>query len=161
MNLLYSLQLDLTMEITWKQLSFEQLSNVDLYKILQLRAAVFIIEQNCIYQDLDDKDFKSHHVCAYSGNDLVAYTRVLPAGLSYEEVSIGRVVTSVKARGKGIGKLLMEKSIETAYALFGNVDIKISAQFYLLKFYQSLGFVEQGEVYLEDNIEHIQMVKLA
>ena len=149
------------MEITWKQLSFEQLSNVDLYKILQLRAAVFVIEQNCIYQDLDDKDFKSYHVCAFSGDDLLAYTRVLPAGLSYDEVSIGRVVTSVKARGKGIGKLLMEQSIATAYELYGKTDIKISAQFYLLKFYQSLGFVEEGSVYLEDNIEHIQMVKPA
>ena len=149
------------MEITWKQLSFEQLSNIDLYKILQLRAAVFVIEQNCIYQDLDDKDFKSYHVCAFSGDDLLAYTRVLPAALSYDEVSIGRVVTSVKARGKGIGKLLMEQSIATAYELYGKTDIKISAQFYLLKFYQSLGFVEEGAVYLEDNIEHIQMVKPA
>lgn len=147
------------MEITWKQLSFEQLSNVDLYKILQLRAAVFVIEQNCIYQDLDDKDFKSYHVCAFNGDDLVAYTRVLPVGLSYDEVSIGRVVTSVKARGKGIGKLLMEESIATAYKLYGKTNIKISAQFYLLKFYQSLGFVEEGAIYLEDNIEHIQMVK--
>lgn len=120
--------------------------------------AVFIVEQNCPFQDADDKDQVANHLCAWQGDNLVAYTRILPPGVSYEQASIGRVVTSSSVRGSGIGRELMQRSIDAVYQLFAVNSIKIGAQLYLKKFYENLGFKAQGEVYLEDNIEHIVMV---
>ena len=149
---------NLEMNINWTCKSFEDLSKEELYKILQLRASVFVVEQNCPYQDCDDKDQPSYHLMGWQGPDLVAYTRLLPAGIAYEnELSIGRVVTSVASRGTGIGKELMKESIKAATALFGKKPITISAQLYLLKFYESFGFISIGQPYLEDHIEHIKM----
>lgn len=149
---------DRDMKIDWTCKSFEELSKEELYKILQLRASVFVVEQNCPYQDCDDKDQPSYHLMGWKGHDLVAYTRLLPAGIAYEnEPSIGRVVTSIACRGTGIGKELMKESINAAITLFGEMPITISAQLYLLKFYESFGFVSIGKPYLEDHIEHIKM----
>ncbi len=146
--------------INWQCKRFSELTNEEVYKILQLRAEVFIIEQNCIYQDCDGKDFDSYHLCAWDAGKLLAYTRLLPKGISYSEyASIGRVITASSARGQNLGKQLMEKSIEEVYKLFGNVPIKISAQVYLKRFYGSFSFIPKGDIYLEDGIDHIAMEK--
>ncbi|MBX3255290.1 MAG: GNAT family N-acetyltransferase [Chitinophagaceae bacterium] len=146
------------MAIHWTLKPFEALSNNELYKILQLRAAVFIVEQQCAFQDIDDKDQKASHVCAWEADKLIAYTRILPPGISYTEASIGRVVNSASVRGSGIGRELMQRSINAVYQLFGQVSIRIGAQFYLKNFYESFGFVQDSDIYLEDNIEHIKMI---
>jgi ElaA protein len=149
------------MNITWYHKHFNDLSSTELYQILQLRNEVFIVEQNCPFQDLDDKDFKCFHLIGFDTDSqkIMAYTRIVPASVSYEEASIGRVVTSPQARGGGIGKELMQKSIELLEELFGEVSIKIGAQLYLKKFYESFGFQQVEEIYLEDGIEHILMIR--
>jgi ElaA protein len=141
----------------WSCKAFSDLTNEELYKILKLRASVFIVEQNCPYQDCDDKDQSSYHLMGWQDDELVTYTRLLPPGLAYKEPSIGRVVTSSAVRGTGIGRELMTKSIEKLYELFGKGPITIGAQLYLKKFYESFGFKQLGDVYLEDGIEHIKM----
>ncbi len=147
--------------ISWLCKKFDELSPYELYAILQLRNEVFVVEQNCPYQDADNKDLNSWHLMGWLDDKLVAYTRILPQGVAYpEEPSIGRVVTSPSTRGGGIGRKLMEKSMDELYKLFGATPIKIGAQLYLLKFYTSLGFQQTSEIYLEDNIEHVEMVKL-
>lgn len=146
--------------IKWLCKYFTDLSNEELYRILQLRSEVFVVEQNCCYQDLDNKDLKAYHFCGWKEEQLVAYTRLLEKGISYPDaVSIGRVVTSPSVRGQNVGKELMKKSVEEIYRLFGNSDIRISAQLYLKKFYESFGFVQKSEVYFEDFIKHISMIK--
>ena len=149
------------MNITWYHKHFKNLSTTELYQILQLRNEVFIVEQNCPFQDLDDKDFKCYHLMGFDTDSqkVLAYTRIVPAGVSYEEASIGRVVTSLLARGSGIGKQLMQKSIELLEQLYGGVSIRIGAQLYLKKYYESFGFDQVEEIYLEDGIEHILMVR--
>lgn len=147
------------MSIRWEIKKFEELSNVELYRIMQLRLEVFSVEQNCAYQDADGKDLKCFHLCGYNqGGELIAYSRIVPAGISFKEVSIGRVITSAKARGTGAGKELMKKSIDFIKKEYGNVPIRIGAQCYLIKFYSSFGFEISGEEYLEDNIPHIEML---
>lgn len=140
---------------------FSELTTKELYSVLKLRCDVFVVEQQCPYADLDGKDIESYHLMYYVDDNLAAYTRLLPAGLSYTEISIGRVVTSPLYRGLGLGKKLMEASISGIYDKFGQQNIRIGAQLYLLKFYQSLGFKEEGEPYDEDGIPHIEMVKPA
>jgi ElaA protein len=149
------------MNITWYHKHFNDLNTTELYQILQLRNEVFIVEQNCPFQDLDDKDFKCFHLIGFDTDSqkIIAYTRIVPVGVSYEEASIGRVVTSPQARGGGIGKELMQKSIELLEELYGGVSIKIGAQYYLKKFYESFGFQQVEEIYLEDGIEHILMIR--
>lgn len=143
----------------WIIKKFKDLSTDELYAILQLRIEVFVVEQNCPYQEADNKDQESMHLMGLKDGKLIAYTRILPPGLSYEEPSIGRVVTSPSVRGNGIGKLLMERSMEQLEHIYGKQPIRIGAQLYLKKFYESLGFVQGSELYLEDNIEHIEMVR--
>jgi ElaA protein len=138
---------------------FEELTPYELYAILQLRNAVFVVEQACVFQDADDKDQGSYHFMGFADGFLVAYTRLLPPGLGYEYASIGRVVTAPAVRRYGIGKKLMQQSIEAVYKLFGTGPIKIGAQLYLKKFYESFGFMQIGEPYLEDGIKHIYMLK--
>ena len=147
------------MQIQWLLKKFEQLSPYQVYAILQLRNEVFVVEQQCVFQDADDKDQQCYHLMGFYNNQLVAYTRIVPAGIIYGEVSIGRVVTSPAVRRLGAGKQLMQQSIQTAYDLFGRVAIKIGAQLYLKKFYESFGFNQVSDVYLEDGIEHIYMLK--
>ena len=138
---------------------FDDLTPKELYAILQLRNEVFVVEQNCVFQDADDKDQKCYHLMGTCNQELVAYTRLVPPGWIYKEASIGRVVTSPRVRGEKIGKELMNKSIELSYDLFGEVDIKIGAQKYLKRFYESFDFKQVSDVYLEDGIEHIYMIR--
>jgi ElaA protein len=138
--------------------SFAELSTLELYQLLQLRAEVFVVEQNCPYLDMDDKDQKSFHVLGYDNDRLVACTRLVPRGVSYElEPSIGRVVTHPSVRKLGYGKLLMEYSIKETQKRFNSNVIVIGAQQYLDQFYRNLGFVPEGDMYLEDNIPHMTM----
>jgi ElaA protein len=139
---------------------FNELTAHELYEIIYLRNEVFVVEQNCVFQDADHKDEDAFHFMAWKENELAGYTRLLPKGIAYEEMSIGRVVTSPKHRRHGVGKLLMKESINKCYELFGNDAIKIGAQHYLKNFYESFGFQQIGEDYLEDEIPHIYMVKV-
>lgn len=147
------------MQIQWLLKKFEELTPQQLYAILQLRNEVFVVEQNCVFQDADDKDQISYHLMGFDNNKLVAYARLVPPGKMYEEVSIGRVVTSPSVRRSGTGKELIQHSIDAVYRLFGIQSIKIGAQLYLKQFYSSLGFKQVSDVYLEDGIEHIYMIK--
>lgn len=146
------------MSLQWILKEFDELSPFELYAILQLRNEVFVVEQNCVFQDADNKDQFSFHFMAWGNDKLVGYTRIVPPGIIYEQASIGRVVTSPSVRSSGVGKMLMKKSIETVNVLFGIVSIKIGAQFHLQKFYSSFGFQQTSDVYLEDGIEHIEMI---
>ncbi|MDQ6762808.1 MAG: GNAT family N-acetyltransferase [Bacteroidota bacterium] len=146
--------------IQWQCKKFNELTVEELYKILHLRNEVFVVEQNCPYQDCDGKDAASYHLCGWHDGELKAYTRILPPGLSYPNAaSIGRVVTSPSARGQQLGKQLMTKSLEQLYRLFGDGTVLIGAQLYLKKFYEAFSFIQNGEVYLEDGIPHITMEK--
>jgi ElaA protein len=146
------------MQIDWIIKKFDELTPHELYAILRLRSEVFVVEQNCVFLDMDDKDQHCLHLMGIYQNRLAAYTRLVPPGIIYQQASIGRVVTTPSARKAGIGRLLMRRSIDGIYQLFGHLPIKIGAQFYLKKFYESLGFHQVSEVYLEDGIEHIYMV---
>lgn len=146
------------MALQWKLKKFDELTAKELYKILQLRMNVFIVEQQCAFLDADDKDQKAWHLCVWKGDELLAYTRLFAPGLMYPEASIGRVVVAKAQRSGGLGKLLMERSILNVYQLFGRTPINIGAQFYLKHFYESLGFIQKSDIYLEDNIEHIKMI---
>jgi ElaA protein len=146
------------MNIAWTVKKFDELTNTELYDLLRLREEVFIVEQNCIFQDIDNKDQFAWHVMGKTDGRLAAYTRLLPAGRSFQEASIGRVVTSQFARGSGIGKKLMDISIAELYRLMGKQTIKIGAQLYLKSFYESFGFQQTGDKYMEDGIEHIEML---
>jgi ElaA protein len=147
------------MQIHWTLKKFEDLTPYQLYAILQLRNAVFVVEQNCVFQDADDNDQDSYHFMGFKGNKLIAYSRLVPSGKVYEQVSIGRVVTSPTVRRSGAGKELMEQSIDAVYTLFGIQPIKIGAQLYLKQFYCLFGFDQASSVYIEDGIEHIYMIK--
>ena len=144
--------------ITWICKPFTGLSANELYAILHLRSAVFVVEQNCVFQDADNKDQSSFHLMGWEDTGLVAYTRLVPPGVVYNEASIGRVVTAITARGSGIGRMLMQRSIDECRKLFGEGVIRIGAQLYLKEFYGSLGFIPTGGIYPEDGIEHIQML---
>jgi ElaA protein len=138
---------------------FDQLTLKELYWLLQLRSEVFVLEQNCVYQDLDDKDKQGFHLLGFIENQLVAYARILPKGTSYTDYcSIGRVCTKKTHRQLGSGKKLMQQAILNCQELYPNTKIKISAQSYLLKFYTELGFEAIGEEYLEDDIPHRAMI---
>jgi ElaA protein len=147
------------MQIQWVLRKFEELTPYQVYAILQLRNEVFVVEQNCVFQDADDKDQSSFHLMGFHNNKLVAYTRLVPSGISYDEPSIGRVVTSPSVRRSGAGRELMQQSIDAVYHLFGRQPIKIGAQFYLKKFYESFGFEQVSAIYDEDGIDHIYMLK--
>lgn len=149
----------------WIIKKFEDLNPHELYAILQLRNIVFAVEQNCVYPDMDNRDQASSHLMCWSvpatkeeAPVLLAYTRLLPPGLAYDEPSIGRVVTSPAARKTGLGRELMKRSIVHIHALYGKQPVRIGAQLYLLQFYQSLGFSRTSEIYLEDGIEHVEML---
>lgn len=141
--------------------TFEDLSNTDLYEILALRQNIFIVEQNCIFQDLDFKDQAAHHcILRDEQNNLLAYTRIFDADIYYENYcSIGRVVASAKFRGNANGKKIMQYSIDQIKILYGEKPIKIGAQTYLKVFYEQLGFKSINQDYIEDGIPHMLMVK--
>lgn len=142
----------------WEIKAFDQLSLQELYTILTLRTNAFVVEQACPYPELDGKDPNCLHLLGTINGELVAYLRILPAGLRYDEVSIGRVVVKPSHRGKGLGRLMMEQAIHCITNEWKESQIKIGAQAYLEKFYQSLGFEPVSEVYLEDDIPHLDML---
>ncbi|RZK48992.1 MAG: GNAT family N-acetyltransferase [Pedobacter sp.] len=137
---------------------FSSLTTLELYEILGLRNEVFIVEQNCVYPDIDGKDLKSHHLLVMHDEKLAAYCRILPAGISFPEVSIGRVISSPFFRRKGFGQILIQAAIVHTNTLYPNENIRIGAQLYLQKFYESFGFNQVSEVYMEDGIAHIEML---
>ncbi len=145
----------------WQLKTFDSLTVIELYAILRLRSEVFVVEQNCVFLDMDNKDQVSWHLMCWDQDQLLAYTRLVPAGVSYEYPSIGRVVTSPRARGTGLGKLLMEESIEETIRIYGKTPIRIGAQFHLKSFYESLGFIQSSNIYDEDGIDHIEMTRPA
>jgi len=138
--------------------TYHQLSKEMLYQIIRLRLEVFVLEQNCIYQDLDNKDQKAIHLVGEEEGKLIAYTRLFRKGDYFENASIGRVIVKKESRKKDYGKTIMQKSIEELKNEHNEENIEISAQKYLIKFYLDLGFKKIGEEYLEDNIPHIKMV---
>ena len=138
---------------------FSELSIEELYQILRLRSEVFVVEQDCVYQDLDNKDQISVHIFIKEKNEIVAYTRIFKSGDYYKNPSIGRVVVSKKKRGKELGKKIMIFSIDYIKENLKSDKIELSAQKYLDKFYKDLGFYKIGEDYLEDGIPHQRMIK--
>ena len=139
--------------------TFHELRLEELYAILALRADVFVVEQNCPYQDVDGKDFNSIHVLGFINDELIAYARVLEKGISYKDyASIGRIVTSPSCRGENHGHALVDFSIEVCQKKFPGQLVKISAQAHLEEFYKTHGFFPTGEAYLEDDIPHIGML---
>jgi ElaA protein len=138
---------------------FDELSLQELYKLLQLRSEIFVVEQNCVYQDIDGKDEKALHIIGFENDEVVAYTRIFSPGDYFEYASIGRVAVHSDYRNYGYGKVIMKASIKAVKERYTCNDIKISAQVYLTKFYNDLGFKAIGEGYLEDDIPHIAMIK--
>lgn len=146
----------------WKYKQFAELSAAELHEILKLRQDIFIIEQTCIYPDIDGKDKTSMHLFAVDDdNSICAYMRIIAPGLQYQEAALGRILTVQNARGTGLGKVLLEKGIETIEREFPGQSIKISAQQHLERFYQSFGFVTSSKPYDDDGIMHIDMVRAA
>ena len=143
--------------ISWKIKSFNELSLNELYSILKLRSIVFVVEQNCVYQDIDGKDEKALHLLGEYNNEIVAYARLFKGGDYFENASIGRVVIHPEARDKKFGHEMMMQAISGIETYFKETKITISAQLYLQKFYESHGFLKTSDVYLEDDIEHIEM----
>ncbi len=146
--------------IQFKIKPFNELSTTELYEILQLRSEVFVVEQNCVYQDIDGKDQKAIHVLGYYNDVLAAYSRLFKPNEYFSDSSIGRVIVKASHRDKKLGHDLMKVSIASIKELFQETNITISAQLYLQKFYESHGFVTVGESYLEDDIPHIEMRKV-
>ncbi len=138
---------------------FSDLTTNELYAILQLRSEVFVVEQDCVYQDIDYKDQKALHVIGFKNDKIVAYTRIFKAGDYFEKASIGRVVVVKEERINKYGHSILKASIHAIHDFYKETSIKISAQTYLKKFYETHGFLQIGEEYLEDNIPHIAMIK--
>lgn len=145
----------------WKIKTFHELSVDELYHIIQLRIQVFILEQEAPYQDCDGLDPEALHIWAEMDGTIVAYARLFHRGIKYPEASIGRVITHQNYRGLSLGRRLLSLSLETMKNRFDNPPIRISAQNYLLNFYQNFGFVPVGETYLEDNLPHTEMFRKA
>lgn len=142
----------------WQLKAFDELTLKELYAILALRTDVFVVEQECPYPEVDGKDVQSYHLFAQENGEIVAYLRILPPGLSYDEASIGRVVIRASHRGQGLGRPMMQQAIDYIVRVLKEDRIKIGAQAYLEDFYASLGFEQVSEVYLEDGIPHMDMV---
>jgi len=147
-------------EVTWETKHFKNLSVDEYYEILHLRTAIFVVEQDCPYQEVDEKDRKSYHLFGRDKTgEVIATSRILPQGVSYDEISIGRVALKKSARGKGIADQMMKATFDFVENEFGAEPIRISAQEYLLNFYGKHGFKQVGEGYLEDNIPHVEMIR--
>ncbi len=145
--------------IDWQLKDYNALTVDELYTVMQLRQAIFIVEQNCVYLDADGKDVESMHLMGYSGEELVAYCRIVKPGVSYAEVSIGRVVVKFDVRKYGYGHALMQQAIAIIESQYGVVPIRIGAQSYLVRFYEAHGFVQVGKEYMEDGIPHRIMLR--
>ena len=147
------------MDIEWRFKSFEGLTKTELHEMMILRQQVFVVEQDCPYQDADEKDKDSHHLIGYINGVLVAYLRLVKPGISYVEMSFGRIVTAQSHRGTGLGVALMKEGIKQSITLYGTSKNRISAQSHLLPFYQRFGCESTGKEYLEDDIPHTEMLK--
>jgi ElaA protein len=147
--------------LTWQWLPFDALSRDQLYGLLRLRSEVFVVEQNCVFQDMDGLDDQAMHLLGGRASALIAYVRCFPAGVTFDEASIGRVVTRQSARGGGLGQVLMAEAIRALVAEWGAQPIRIGAQAHLKDFYQRHGFVDVGKPYVEDGIPHLEMVRPA
>ena len=146
------------MHLEWQIKPYSELSINEFHDLTALRIKIFVVEQDCPYQDLDGKDKKAYHVICRDGKgNIVATARILPPGLAYEYAAIGRVVTDDSIRGKGVGHELMKRSVEYALAEFGKSPIMISAQKHLENYYGQHGFISTGKEYLEDGIPHVEM----
>lgn len=147
-------------KITWTTKAFKNLTVDEYFELLHLRVAVFVVEQDCPYQEVDEKDRQSFHLFGRSENgEIVAVTRVLPEGVSYPEISIGRVALKKEYRGKGIADTLMIETFKFIEREYGKQPIRISAQEYLLNYYNKHGFIKVGDGYLEDDIPHMEMLR--
>ena len=147
--------------MNWQHKSFDQLTTQELYDILQLRSEIFVVEQDCVYQDIDGLDQQSLHLFGYQEGVLVAYVRILPPGLAYPSVAIGRVVVKMTAREKGLGFAIMEHAHSLIAEKFPEEkSISIMAQSYLLNWYGKLGYVSEGPEFMEDGIPHHKMVRM-
>ena len=148
------------MTLTWTTKPYAALAVPELYALLQLRNAVFVVEQACAFQDIDGLDADAYHLLAHTApGELVAYARLFPAGRSYPEASIGRVAVAPGFRRHGLGRQLMRQALTECTRLWGPLPIRIGAQLYLREFYRGFGFEQQGAMYLEDDIEHIYMLR--
>lgn len=145
--------------ITWQLIPFSDLNTHQLYQLLKLRVDVFVVEQTCPYPELDDKDHQTdvHHLLGYQDNELIACARLIPKGISYPSVSIGRVATLESKRGGGLGHQLLEQALKSCESLWPRESIEIGAQEHLRDFYAQHGFIQTSEMYLEDDIPHIDM----
>ncbi|WP_417900430.1 GNAT family N-acetyltransferase [Bacillus haimaensis] len=142
----------------WKLKRFNELTNQELYEILKERTSVFVVEQNCPYPEVDGKDPQSYHLFKEENGEIISYLRVLPAGVSYKEASIGRVLVKKEYRGQGLAEELLRRGIDFIHVELKEDTVKIQAQDYLRKFYGSFGFKAITETYLEDNIPHVDML---
>lgn len=145
--------------IIWNIKSFEEFTVPELYAIIKARVDVFVVEQNCPYPDLDGYDQQALHLWAEEDGNVLAYCRIFGRGIKYDETSIGRVLTTAQARGKNLGKQLINYAVQAIENRFHTPEIRISAQDYLLKFYSGFGFEDTGKKYLEDDIPHTEMIR--
>ena len=154
----------------WQWSTFANLSVTELYALLRLRSAVFVVEQNCVFQDLDGADAQAMHLLGFAAQSsagsvaqpqqaLLAYARCFPPGVKFAEASIGRVLTAPGVRGSGLGHALMDRAVTALCAQWGAQPIRIGAQAQLANFYAGHGFVDQGQPYIEDGIAHLEMLR--
>ena len=146
-------------QLNWETNTLHDLSVIDYHHIMALRTSIFVVEQNCPYQDIDDKDLTAFHVYGKIDQNVIAVCRILPAGISYAEISIGIVAVSMEYRGTNVANDLMHQTIHFIENQWGKKDIRISAQQHLTTFYNRFGFVQVSEMYLEDDIPHVEMLR--
>ncbi|WP_300384253.1 GNAT family N-acetyltransferase [Clostridium sp.] len=142
----------------YKIKTFEELTAIELYSILKLRSEIFVVEQNCVYQDLDNKDLSGYHLMAIDNNEIVAYLRILSKEISYKEISIGRFVVKKDYRRKNLGLALLNKALRFIEEDLKEKEVRISAQVYVKELYKKAGFIEVSEEYLEDDLPHVEML---
>lgn len=147
--------------LRWKSATFDQLRPHEMYAALQLRSAVFVVEQNCLFQDLDGTDQQAIHLMGERDGELLAYARCFPAGVHFPEVSIGRIATRLDTRGTGLGHQLVEQALDLVRKTWGPQPVRIGAQARLTDFYRGHGFADTGINYIEDGIDHLQMLRTA
>jgi ElaA protein len=147
------------MQLHWRECHFSELSVHELYDVLQLRSAVFVLEQQCLYPDMDNQDFHARHLLGVADGIVLAYARLFAPGKVYTQASIGRVVTAQACRRTGVGRQLLREAIAAVERNWGAVPIRIGAQLYLTGFYESFGFKRDGEEYIEDGIPHVHMLR--
>lgn len=145
-------------DMEWKYSAFDALSVLELHDLLQLRSEVFVVEQTCVFQDIDGADPHAMHLLGYRCAQLIAYVRCFPAGIKFAEASIGRVLTRRTARGNGLGHVLIDKAVASVCAQWGPQPIRIGAQARLQKYYSGHGFMDVNQPYIEDGIDHLEMV---